>query len=98
MMAAKIGSSRKAILYRALRERDGDNCHWCGEPIDFETREGPFSVSLEHLVEKANGGTNEQSNLRLAHSHCNNYRSNPPRAPRRAHLPFHAPKHWRAYA
>jgi hypothetical protein len=102
-MAAKIKGANRPKLYATLRERHGANCHWCGEPMCFDTREKPDSVTIEHLVRKVDGGTNAQSNLRLAHKRCNEGREpgfgcavpgSRWRAPRRAHLPFHVPRHW----
>jgi len=43
----------------------GDNCWWCGDRLAKETR------TIEHLVRKVDGGTNEFSNLRLACCYCN---------------------------
>jgi 5-methylcytosine-specific restriction endonuclease McrA len=72
-MAARLGKNRRRV-FANLRERYGDNCHWCGRPMDFDTREQPLSPSVEHLIPKSVGGTNKQGNLRLAHLHCNQAR------------------------
>ena len=87
-MTSAIGSARKRRIYRDLRERYGDNCHWCGRPMDFDTREEPLSASLEHVIPKSRGGTNDRSNLRLAHKRCNEDRSVP--TPKRCRSPFYA--------
>ncbi len=81
-MAAKMGSQRKAEKRNFLRERDGDNCFYCGEAMLFERGDEPEylwimeRVTIEHVVDKKNGGTNENSNLRLAHGRCNHQISN----------------------
>lgn len=103
-MAAKIKSADKPRLVATLRDRYGDDCHWCGKPLCFETKEEPLSATIEHLVPKFEGGTNEQTNLRLAHSECNNRRHNPLSLrtrhsmdrwnPRRAQVPYPAPRSW----
>jgi 5-methylcytosine-specific restriction endonuclease McrA len=48
-----------------LRARDGDDCWLCRRPI----REG--DATIEHLVARANGGTNDPANLALCHHGCN---------------------------
>jgi hypothetical protein len=60
-----------------LLERDGPWCHVCG----FEIREfsqatqTPYTASCDHIAPKANGGTNDLENLKLAHKMCNALRA-----------------------
>jgi 5-methylcytosine-specific restriction endonuclease McrA len=70
-----LGSVRRRKQFQKLHERHGDNCHWCGKPMDFETRDEPLSATIEHLIPKSEGGPNAQTNLRLAHKLCNNERN-----------------------
>lgn len=49
--------TRKRIL-----KRDGYICYLCG---------GPGAQSVDHIIARANGGTNDDSNLAAAHSLCN---------------------------
>ena len=56
-------NSRKAILIR-----DGIGCFYCGEPMQNPT--------LEHLVNKCDGGKNNRGNLVLAHLECNQFVGN----------------------
>lgn len=60
-----------------LRERDGDNCHWCGEPMLFHypSFSHPQMASIEHLREKWKGGSDKMGNLVLAHLICNQRRN-----------------------
>lgn len=60
-----------------IRERDGDNCHWCGEPMMFSIaiRNHPQLASIEHLREKWKGGSDRMCNLVLAHLICNQRRN-----------------------
>ena len=67
----------------SLRNRDGDGCCWCGMLLRYPTgaerrrgggTHGPDDVTIEHLVPVAQGGTDEESNLLLAHAACNNER------------------------
>jgi 5-methylcytosine-specific restriction endonuclease McrA len=64
--------------YRALRERDGWRCQLCGEAFldPAPKRPDPRSVTVDHVVAVIAGGTDELSNLRLAHAVCNLRRSN----------------------
>lgn len=55
-----------------LRERDGDNCIVCKEPIDFSlSNRDPMMVSLEHVVPLSKGGTHSYDNTALSHLRCN---------------------------
>lgn len=47
--------------------RDGPYCGICGEPLD------PIhsNFHVDHITPVAHGGTNDLSNLQLAHPHCN---------------------------
>lgn len=60
-----------------LRERDGDLCFYCWRPMRFvfELVGGCSwaapNVSIEHLVERSQGGGSEIENLTLAHGRCN---------------------------
>lgn len=80
-MATKITSTNKRKYYQNLRTRDGDLCWLCGEPMDFSDRPsggaGDRSATLDHVVPLGRGGSNEQTNLRLAHAKCNNERGCP---------------------
>ena len=51
---------------RAIVERDGDNCFFCGEPF---TKADPRT--REHLVPTTAGGPNHISNMFHAHNSCN---------------------------
>ncbi len=56
---------------KTLRKRQGNECCWCGKPMqrldplawDFET--------IEHLTPRSRGGSHHISNLALAHLKCN---------------------------
>jgi 5-methylcytosine-specific restriction endonuclease McrA len=63
LRAARGATQRGEILGR---------CGICGEPI-FKRFKHPhsFSVSIDHKVPLARGGTNALSNLQLAHLACN---------------------------
>ena len=54
----------------ALIKRDGLKCQLCNEDIDM-SRIGLFGVSIDHIVPRSKGGTDELENLRLTHCICN---------------------------
>ena len=55
----------RPVLVRAIAERDGWNCFYCGQPLTELTAE------LDHAVPMSRGGKTEADNLRLACSSCN---------------------------
>ncbi len=56
---------------RKLVERDGTCCFYCGEELQDD-------VTVEHLISLNRGGTNDLSNMVLAHEKCNNHVRNIP--------------------
>ena len=50
---------------RTLWERDAGLCGFCGDPVDL------LEMDLDHIIPKADGGSNDDSNLRVAHRLCN---------------------------
>ncbi len=52
------------ILRGYLRDRDGDDCWLCHEPMGDD-------CTIEHKRAKAMGGTSNLANLALAHRECN---------------------------
>lgn len=65
--------NKSQVRRQLLRERDGDTCCYCGEPMLFMK---PFldhdrSATIEHVLSAANGGTSHLFNLKLAHKACN---------------------------
>lgn len=51
-----------AVLYQALVDRDGEECSNC---------ESTINLTIHHVVQVANGGTNQFDNLKLLCSACN---------------------------
>lgn len=59
-------------LRRALGERDGWQCGLCREAIDPELHHpDPRSASIDHVLPRALGGLDVESNLQIAHLVCN---------------------------
>lgn len=82
-MASAAGHSGKhwrRLLVGYLRERDGDKCKICRRVIRFDLRSGPrghdSGPSVDHVVPRSQGGSDELANLRLAHWGCNRQRNN----------------------
>ena len=59
-----------------LRKRDGDMCYLCGNFIDFSNRDitSPEYRTIDHIKPVKYGGSDRQSNLKLAHRKCNEKR------------------------
>lgn len=74
MAAHGIGAARAKIKRAQLRERDGDDCCMCGREMLFEKRMAPVPenyATLDHIVLRRDGGTNDIDNLRLVCQRCN---------------------------
>ena len=56
--------ARKRKLVDRLLRRDGTKCFYCLHELGDD-------ISIEHLLERCQGGTNDKENLRLAHKACN---------------------------
>lgn len=57
---------------RKVAERDGWRCHICGRRVldrPWKARDGDPTV--DHLVPRSAGGSDDRSNLALAHNRCN---------------------------
>lgn len=64
--------TRSKMSVRQLARRDGADCKICGTPVDLSA--GPtdkYRPSVDHVIPRAWGGTNDPSNLQLAHLWCN---------------------------
>jgi len=62
-----------------LVNRDGPNCSICGDPVDMTLRarvDGYMGPSIDHILPRSLGGSDEPENLALAHLSCNMQKSN----------------------
>lgn len=75
----------KASMWRQhlvayLRSRDGDACGICAGAMRFDLPSGPRgddrAPSIDHVVPRSRGGSDDLANLRLAHWGCNRQRGN----------------------
>lgn len=57
---------------RDLYERDSWVCHLCGSGVDRDADpNSDYAPSLDHLVPRSQGGSDDQTNLKTAHRLCN---------------------------
>lgn len=67
---------RHKFPVRVLAKRDGAFCRLCLDPVDLTLRfPHPACPSVDHIVSRAQGGTDDQGNLQLAHLRCNHLKS-----------------------
>lgn len=61
---------------RAIYDRDDWTCGICLEPVDRKLigTDSIWRASLDHIIPRSIGGTNDPENLRLAHFWCNSAR------------------------
>lgn len=72
-------ASRTARRIALVRARDGETCCYCGHPIRFYAAETDrHRPTIEHVLSRSQGGSNDPRNLKLAHSKCNNRVGNAP--------------------
>lgn len=65
-------SKKHGISVGQLAKRDGTDCGICGDPVDMTVRlPNRMCASIDHVLARANGGTNNPENLQLAHLLCN---------------------------
>jgi len=67
--------SRKKYVQAELWERDGDKCYLCGLPMVHyaaDTYETLYTkATIDHVISRANGGSDHMDNLKFAHRICN---------------------------
>lgn len=74
-MAVRWTSRDAARLAPLVVSEYGATCWLCGKPIDLALpRTHRLGLTLDHVIARVNGGTNELANLRPAHSECNKRR------------------------
>lgn len=72
LIADNLQLSRRIVLDHAHCEKE--SCWLCGLPILIPGECGKLTYSNDHVVPRANGGSNWYKNLRPAHRHCNTVR------------------------
>lgn len=70
--ALKRGADAELIDNAKVFDRDGWMCGICAEAVDPELKwPDPMSVSLDHVVPLAKGGSHTYDNVQCAHLRCN---------------------------
>jgi 5-methylcytosine-specific restriction endonuclease McrA len=77
----KVAMHWRFVLVAYLRERDGDRCALCRKIMCFESSTGPRGESakgatVDHIVPRSLGGSDDLVNLQLAHWSCNRAKGN----------------------
>lgn len=70
---------RYSLTLGELAARDGSQCGICGETVDLSiTRKDSWHAcpSIDHVVPRSHGGSDEGENLQLTHLGCNVRKSN----------------------
>lgn len=63
---------KHGISAKMLARRDGTDCGICDEPIDMSLRApDPLSPSIDRIIARVRGGSDDPENLQLAHRRCN---------------------------
>lgn len=84
-MAANSGHVKQAMAWRRhiveyLADRDGTKCVLCNRHVDITlpsgTRGSDMGPSVDHVIPRSQGGTDDMANLRLTHWKCNRQRGN----------------------
>ena len=59
-----------------VHARDRHKCHLCGLRVRYDVHvKHPWYVTVDHLIPRVEGGTNDLDNLGTAHRWCNQYRA-----------------------
>lgn len=54
---------------------EGKKCHWCGQPTRLCSEVSPDQATVEHIISRGRGGTDDPSNLASACCLCNQRRA-----------------------
>lgn len=78
MKSQMFYAKRRGQRITAFMARDGSRCALCDQPLDRRLKDptDPQYVTFDHKLPASRGGTDEPSNLRLAHRACNERRGN----------------------
>jgi len=73
----------RGITITQLMVRDGSCCVLCGEDLDRHIKDYRDTeyITFDHIIPRADGGTDDPRNLQLAHQGCNIARGRDPILP-----------------
>lgn len=71
-----VGPHGQERTLTKLRERmvnEATHCALCNDPLDKSARfPEPLAPQIDHIIQRIDGGSDEESNLRVVHARCNN--------------------------
>lgn len=74
------GAEWRRVLLDYLVQRDGDKCAICSRKVNLNLKSGPKGSrrgpSIDHIIPRSLGGSDDLANLRLTHWGCNQKRGN----------------------
>lgn len=65
--SAKPQPTRRELLWLA----EGKTCHWCGRPTRYALEESGDQATIDHIVPRYKGGTDDPSNIVSSCRACN---------------------------
>ena len=73
-------NARKDRIRKRMYKKQAGLCWICGETMAISKLQAgkPRYATFDHLLPRADGGSNVQANIRLAHQQCNNLRGTLP--------------------
>lgn len=75
VLGYKVSVSREQRL--AIYDRDGWECQICSRDVEPALHPNhTFAATLDHIIPRSLGGSDDPENLRLAHRICNSARGN----------------------
>lgn len=74
----KLNKRNRQRRITRLMARDGNSCHICNKIVDRKIKDHNSDeyVTFDHILPQSKGGTDEDSNVKLAHAKCNRNRGN----------------------
>lgn len=67
------GQERTLAKVRERLVNEATHCALCSLPIDRAVRfPDPLAPQVDHIIQRIDGGGDEESNLRIVHARCNN--------------------------
>lgn len=60
--------AKRAVRMAVLYERDGGICQLCGQKVDLQ---GSNAATVDHIIPRSVGGSDDWDNIQLAHQRCN---------------------------
>lgn len=75
-----VGAEWRQRLIGYIVDRDGDKCAICNRKVNLTLKSGPKGSrkgpSIDHIIPRSKGGSDDLVNLRLTHWGCNQTRGN----------------------